>query len=282
MENGKSKWGDTPVKMRPMTPDEVLAVISDINRFEWGGEPIPEHDDSLLITREQSIYNEMDDIEEIEYFIEWFKVDIDKDYRDIVSLYKNAQDLTFGELCDFIAPRARIEDIDAVNVMGLISWEAGVFRVVRNVLKDMGADVSELKPSSYLEPYLIAYPEEIMTRLVKLFPGYLPLPYAVYNRGVKVPHDIFVWLSGIGVILFFLFHITGCVTGNSQWNSWALILLPVWVFSYIIVENLERRMKPRTYVIGEFKTFRDLCFALAVKMRSDEKNFKKLEKQGRA
>ena len=82
---------------------------------------------------------------------------------------------TLRELSDFIASqRLTIPRIEPVTIMGSTSLAAGVFLVIRKVLRDAGADVSDLRPSSPLKPYLMSHARPLVEAMSKIAPGRLP------------------------------------------------------------------------------------------------------------
>src|SRR5204862_7356009 len=89
-----------------------------------------------------------------------------------------AKDRTLGELCTFIATRARTIDLRPVTVLGHPSRAAGAFLAVRELLRKTGADVSDLRPSSSLQLYLRRRPSEFVIKVASLAPGTLPCAQA--------------------------------------------------------------------------------------------------------
>lgn len=263
-------WLDTPLQTRPMTPAEVLATFADLLRQRDGGEPIPEHDDEPRLSRDMSVRDllalldkEYDDWQTTGAWLErWFGIQATRD--ELACLLMRPKKTTVGRLCDFIAARAKVPILAEARLMGQSSWEAAIFRTIRGVLKESGADVSGLAPSSLLEPYLRRHGQAFSRDLARLFPGQMPEMLAVHIPAVSCLRALLwaCWLAG-----WILVTLSFC--GLAALQSWQTLLAAAgligltypasWVLSLI---------PPRAVELGALKSFRDLCSALAAHRRS--------------
>jgi hypothetical protein len=81
---------------------------------------------------------------------------------------------TLGELCHFISIHADKDIIRPINLFGSKCESAAIFKTFTSKLKDRGVDVSELRPSSKLEPLVQKYRSVIIEEVNLLDPNVLP------------------------------------------------------------------------------------------------------------
>lgn len=263
---------DVTIATRPMTPDEVLAVINDAIRRGCGGDQITEESEAPIVQRGTTI----DELQRILWFdvyvddldsvLPWlFRVDASEE--ELQPFLAQPKCVTVGEFCDFLAQRARIETIRPATVLGAVSWEAALFRAVRGILAQAGADVSNLRPSSPLDPYLRSHGQVFDSRIARLAPGWMPgnVKWIYRPLPTVLMHAVVVgcnggWVLGMGGLLL------GMISSWSwPWRimvaGWALYLL-AWAVHWLVPAA-----KPVRAQLGEFETFRDLCSALAAHYR---------------
>jgi len=258
---------DATTKTRSMTPDEVLAVINDAIRRGCGGDQITEESDAPIIDRGttvvqlQRILWDIDDDADVIPALAWLFVDeiTEKQLQPFLAQPKR---VTVGELCDYLAPRARIEAIRPAAVLGAVSWEAALFRAARCILAQAGADVSNLRPSSELDPYLRSHGEVMQTRIARLAPGWMPGDLKLIYRPLPtvLMHAVVIgwasgWVLGMGGLLL------GMI---SSWSWPWRLMVGGWVLCFLgwVVHWLIPRTEPVRAQLGEFETFRDLYSAL--------------------
>ena len=103
---------------------------------------------------------------------EWAVNATDAEWRGVL---EPARERTLGEVCQFIADRARLPQIVPRGFLGARSAAAGVFLGVRSALGAEGIDTKRLRPSTDLEPYLRLAPFTLLTFGARTAPGRLPL-----------------------------------------------------------------------------------------------------------
>lgn len=271
-------WIETECKTRRITSEEVMAFFNDVARQQYDGEPVSEIGDHKIITRDWTVDDLLFDIfltdcntenwQEIgQWLTNWFRIEATDD--ELECLLKKPHNTTMGELCDFLATRATVEILSPARIMGQTNWEAGIFRTIHQVLKKAGADVSDLAPSSKLEPYLKDYYSELQNSLSILVPGYLPS--VDIRRAAPVE-----WISkfaGWGGFIGSMSMITGIIFGSVSNSAWPWFIgisgFGVMICSFALAGILSP-FKPCLYKLGEFVTFRDLCFALAAHKRAED------------
>src|SRR5262249_61758956 len=88
---------------------------------------------------------------------------------------------TVDGLCHALARVAQLPLIEPLTVLGRPCPAAGAFLLIRRMLAEAGADVSRLRPSTPLIPYIWLWPEVFRWQLPRLAPGRGPA-FRVLNR----------------------------------------------------------------------------------------------------
>ncbi len=161
------------------------------------------------------------------------------------------KDRTLGDVCQFIAKHGVRPAFRAASVLGPPCESAGAFLAVRELLREDGADVSMLSPSTPLAPYTRRHASTFFERIALLKLGGLP-PVEVVNR----PQSILCCGTMIGLALLGLGHVFG--------NPWLVIgavlflgvgILGIWFVAFLI--------PPTSVSFHGLATFRDLATHLA-------------------
>ncbi|GEM_PF-1170540 len=80
-------------------------------------------------------------------------------------------DRTLQEVCEMISRHYRAEDISIVKLRGEVCIKATLFLTLKKYLRKRQAEVSEVKPSSLLSPYLENYFSEMIEQITILSRG---------------------------------------------------------------------------------------------------------------
>jgi hypothetical protein len=102
---------------------------------------------------------------------EWGFNATDAEWRAVL---EPARERTLGDVCQFIADRARLPQIIPRGFFGARCAAAGVFLGVRSALASEGIDTKRLRLSADLEPYLRLAPFTLLTFGARMAPGRLP------------------------------------------------------------------------------------------------------------
>lgn len=161
---------DLTVRTRPLTPDDVLDGLRDLlrrmARVEWADAVAGVDFDTAL-----------DDLQ----------------LDEAVGFYPGLVELHFGTgplpaewwervlefgtvrgLCVALAQFVEVPVIEPAVVLGRPCLPAGAFFTVRALLARAGADVTDLKPSTPLLPYLWLWPDVFRWELPRMAPGRIP------------------------------------------------------------------------------------------------------------
>ena len=116
------------------------------------------------------------------------------------SVFEPEEERTLWDICKFIAKDVVPPQLSAVKILGRDCLEAGIFRQIQGLLKEAGANVSNLTPSTCLDEYARHYFDVFVGPISRLAPNAIPL--------VKVSrpwYKVFMWgllLEPISKILF--------------------------------------------------------------------------------
>lgn len=162
-------------------------------------------------------------------------------------------DRTLGEVCDYIASLGpTLPTVEPVHVLGESSPMAGAFLAVRRALLDAGADVSELKPTSLLRPYLLRHGKRLIPALRRMAPGQLP------TLIVEAPvHEAL----GIARVACGMTAMICIFTGHASTMGWQAAAI-TWVL-YLAELFAARLIRPWDVRLAGLRTFRDLSRVLA-------------------
>jgi hypothetical protein len=249
----KMAFEDFEIRMRPMTVDDVFAVLMDITAPQAIGAAATSamNDLSLASTVEEWELCLIDDDinwrSAFKSFNALFGIAVPgSEWKRVLS-----RRATLGDICELVSRHALMPVIEPVTVMTDRSRAAGAFLVVRRILQQEGVDVTELRPSSLIGPYFRENLDEIFSRLRLLAPGLMPHPTVV------APAQ-----SACAAVL------AACWVGSTLG---CLRLIPplmtlVWfaggIASFIAMSIVSRTVKPVDVRIGTARTFRDLCEVL--------------------
>jgi hypothetical protein len=240
---------------KPATPDYVLSVIVDWHRQQCEGLSDPEAEPAIKLTFESTV----EDWRMASDLLPWQELaqtmnsfwHIERSDAEWKKVLVPANEHRLGEVCDFIAQTARMEVLVPSGFLGATCNSAGAFRSVRSKLAAAGADVSQLRPSSPLEPYMRKYFDVFLNEILAMAPGSLPVIkphvplyyWSLYSAGLCLLATLVAYLFGaIGIAVI----------------SWVLFLASQ-VMIWIVV-----KLPPNRVELGELKTFRDLAQAIAI------------------
>lgn len=253
---------EQPTK-RPMTSEEVLSVFQQLQRLdiECFGRPLP----SELIQFDTAIadlYFELDSLGAPftvrkgtwKTMTKFFDASIP--YRTWKSVVRPEKKRTVRELCELIASEAVMEDIRPLSILGRECLPAGAFLAVRNVLAEEGADVSDLRPSTRLEPLLKQHGDFFTWKMFKLAPGRLPRLQTKMHRfqlAASYLVGVSVLLMAIGTPML-IFDVGGA---TPIFFGGMVTMVPALLSTYATSS-----LPPREARLGEMQTVRDLCYAI--------------------
>ena len=235
-----------------MTRDDAFALLIEMSRHAIAEESLTELSSETTIAQWQVMMIDDLDVRELgKYFNASFGTHLPLEaWREATEPMKTR---TLGDLCELIAGRGLMPVIEPVTVMGDCSLAAGAFLVVRRILCDAGVDVSNLRPSSPIGPYLRQRCGDVMWKLRLLSPGRLSDFYVD-----SPPHDscaLGIMASWIGLSLGLL----GKLPPGGMIVS-GVSLLCFWIGLRLLRKFLPH---PSDVRVGNTRNFRELCQVLA-------------------
>ena len=257
-------------KRRPMTPDQVLGVFHQWSMIEYW---VTLDEVKARLRRDASISKLR---AEIDYLGNWKALgeslntifDIDLSPAAWAPYLRRKRRCTVGDLSDFIARHALIEEVQPAEILGRTCLEAGVFRTIVSMLKRAGADASNLGPSTRVRPYMRDYSEVFFGDLGKMAPGAIPKFEGMDHNLVKrsIIRDVLVLIymslpavAIVSLLISFLWPPLLAVAGGATF----LVVVPL--LGGIIWSALTKD-KPSENEDG--RTFKQLCYAVAETMRA--------------
>lgn len=163
---------------------------------------------------------------------------------------------TVDGLCEALARCVEVPAVEPVAVAGRACHSAGAFLLVRRLLADAGADVSGLRPSTPLMPYVWLWPDVFRWQLPRVAPGRVPEVRFLNRRLTRRVLGVVLGLCGM---LFGLW-----LARAFPWAGGLLVavFLKVIVFDLLLTPMAVRR-RNWSVQFGGLYDFRDLASTLA-------------------
>lgn len=155
------------MKKRKYTPDEVLHIFREQHRLvsplDVGAEPSIEIKADMSI-RDWRIANDLIPWKKLYKILnQEFRVNISEE--EWKQVFEPAKEKRLFEVCQLIAKYAETEIVEPVRLFGADCLSAAIFLNLKKKLKERGVDVSELRPSSKLSPYLEKHISHLLTEI---------------------------------------------------------------------------------------------------------------------
>jgi hypothetical protein len=157
-------------------PAEILQIIYANYRQQQ------QYDDIVLKNQEfafdttiadwQDICDLVDTTELWKYLNYYFRLNLSRE--SWMTALEPEDTKTLGDLCNFISSRADREIIEPVKLFGSNCATAAIFKSLTAKLKDRGVDVSDIRPSSQLEPLVKRYHNILIEEINRIDPTVLP------------------------------------------------------------------------------------------------------------
>jgi hypothetical protein len=194
-------------------PNEILAIIKANYRQQQ------QYDDVVLKNQEltfntnilewRDICDLVDTTELWKYLNFYFRLAIDREVW--LTQLEPEDEKTLGDLCHFISSHADKDIIQPIKLLGNKCESAAVFKTFSAKLKDRGIDVTELRPSSKLEPLVQKYRSVLIEEINLLHPNVLPpIDYKT--------NSIYKW--GLRLFITFLFVTLFLAYKDTYWAWW--------------------------------------------------------------
>jgi hypothetical protein len=253
------------LKTRPMTEDEVLAVLRDMHRHCSENEGDYDSEVSYDTTVQAYCLGEfafdvvLAGFNPGEAWNEHFRVGFSKtDWDGVLKPYRTR---TLRDVCAFLAGRARVAQMEPVTLFERPCLSAGIFLTIRTLLAHAGVDVRDLRPSSPLGPYLIDWYPVFLRDVAKMAPGTLPT--------LKIVNPLYESCTCSFVCAMLLGCATCFLASLSVGTLWQWFFGPIAALCYVVGSVayvgswIAAKIPPKTVEFGALRDFRDLVRALA-------------------
>jgi hypothetical protein len=252
---------DRPPAYGPATPDYVLAVIRDSHRQQCQFDPEAEPDVELTFQTTIAEWRSSCDL------LEWRQLGraLDSQWKlgrpDTAwhAVLEPAKVRTLRELCEFIARGSVRPSVEPVSIMGSTCLTAGAFLAIRALLRDTGADVDSVAPSTPLDQNTRRHFAVFLGPISRLAPNALP--------EIEISTPWYDDLSIAGYLLGLIIAFVGCFISPFVAAAGLILTMVSWA----TVEIGTRLLLPSSVTFGNLQTFRDLAKVVAEGVRQSKK-----------
>lgn len=181
---------------------------------------------------------------------------IDRPLSELEDILINEDRRTVSDFCGYISKYAERENIEPIKLLGQNCQTASIFKTLKQNLTKKGADTTELKPSSEINPFFLKYGGLLFDEVNRIAPGTLSEFDFKQN-----------WMSRIGRNITFV-GILAMILIWWVWNFHWLLLLPVVIG--IMIFLFGDKKKPEKLNVNGFKNFRELVYVMENKIKKVE------------
>jgi len=228
-------------------PTEILQIILANYRQQQQYDDIALKDQEFTFDTTigdwRDICDLVDTTELWKYLNYYFRLDLDRE--SWMTTLEPEDKKTLGGLCNFISSQADKEIIRPIKLFGSNCETAAIFKSLTAKLKDRGIDISDIKPSSQLEPLVKKYKSVLIEEINLIDPGVLPpVNYKtnwVYKWGLRT-------FMALLFVSFFLAY---------KESKWAWLTGGISLVGYIMTW-IGSRLKPKQASFTDIQTVADL------------------------
>jgi hypothetical protein len=228
-------------------PTEILQIIQANYRQQQ------QYDEIVLKNQEFTFDTTIDDWRDIcdlvdiselwKYLNYYFRLDLDRE--SWMTTLEPEDKKTMGDLCNFISSHADKETIRPIKLLGSNCESAAIFKSLIAKLKGRGIDISNIRPSSQLEPLVKKYQSILIDEINQIDPRVLPPVNYKAN-----------WVYKWGLRTFMTFLFVTFFLGFKE-SKWALLTGGICLVGYIMIW-IGARLKPKQASFADIYTVADL------------------------
>ena len=178
---------------------------------------------------------------------------IDRPLSELENILINEEKRTVSDFCEYISLHAKREVIEPIRLLGQNCQTASIFRTLKQNLTEKGADTSELKPSSEINPFFLKYGGLLIDEVNRIAPGTMSEFEYKSHR-----------LSRIGRNVMFI----GVLALIGVWWVWNFnwwLTLPIIIG--IVIFQIGDKKQPEKLNLGGFQNFRELIYGMENKLK---------------
>ena len=235
--------------------DDILQML--ISQYQFGIEFDPVVVKGMDFNYESSIFDWRDACDLIEpkklAKVYHQSFNLNRPISELEDILIDENNRTISDFCEYISEHAERQKIEPIRLLGQNCQTASIFRTLKQSLSEKGADTSNLKPSSEINPFFLKYGGILFDEVNRIAPGTMSEFEYKANKieaiGTKVLFFSIVFAIGFWSIWFF---------------SW-LLLLPIAIG--IIIYQIGAKKEPEKMNIGGFDNFRELIYGMEKQMK---------------
>tara|TARA_R110000868_G_scaffold246994_1_gene503500 strand:- start:44 stop:778 length:735 start_codon:yes stop_codon:yes gene_type:complete len=178
---------------------------------------------------------------------------LNRPISELENILMDENNRTVSDFCEYISLHAKRENIEPIKLLGQNCQTASIFRTLKQNLTEKGADTSELKPSSEINPFFLKYGGLLIDEVNRIAPGTM-------SEFEFKSHK----LSRIGRNIMFI----GIFAMIGIWWIWSFnwwLILPIIVG--IIIFQIGDKKQPEKLNLGGFQNFRELIYGMENKLK---------------
>ncbi|WGD36034.1 hypothetical protein [Olleya sp. YS] len=177
---------------------------------------------------------------------------IERPLLELEDILINEDDRTVSDFCEYISKYAERENIEPIKLLGQNCQTASIFRTLKQNLTEKGADTTELKPSSEINPFFLKYGVLLIDEVNRIAPGTMMEFEFKSHKLSRIGRNImFIGIFAmIGVWWFWSFN---------WWSTLPIII-------GIILFQIGDKNQPEKLNLGGFQNFRELIYGMKNKL----------------
>ncbi len=183
---------------------------------------------------------------------------IERPCMELESILVNEDKRTVLDFCEYISKYAKRENIEPIKLLGQKCQTVSIFRTLKRSLAEKGADTTELKPSSEINPFFLKYGGILFEEVNRIAPGTLSEFEYKLNKLSRVGRDIMFIGSFVMIGVWWIW----------SFNWW--LTLPLMLG--ITIFQIGDKKQPEKLNFNGYKTFRDLIYGMENKLKKQAHN----------
>jgi hypothetical protein len=235
------------------TPAYILTVIQDMHRQQCQHDP--EANPEAVLTPETTVADWREACDLVGWrklgraYNQMWGIDVpENEWREVL---EPSDQKRLSDVCQLIARYACRPGVRPAGLFGHTCTRAGAFLTIRSLLRQAGASVKDIRPSTPLEPYVRRYTGVFLDPVSRLAPGSLP--------PVRIRNSMICNVANCGVIAGLLCWLAGVFSGSDLLSSvGGMLFVSSFLGRYAACYCL-----PTSVEFGELRTFRDLAIAIS-------------------
>lgn len=232
------------------TKDDILQML--ISQYKFGIEFDPVVIKGMDLNYESSIFEWRDacDLVDTKKLAKIYhkEFNLNRPISELENILEDEDNKTISDFCEYISENAEREKIEPIKLLGQNCTSASIFRVLKQKLTENGADTTELKPSSEINPFFLKYGGQLFNEVNRIAPRTFSEFEYKSNKISRFGRNI----------LFFGLLLLICISWFWKFQ-WQLIVPIIFGIGLTYIGD---KKQPEKLNISGFKNFRELIFEM--------------------